>query len=162
MDNKEERQTELLWRRIVDVRSREATIPLDDRASEEKSGELSELQRLAEDTAQVLNAEIPLGSQAGRDRLIKYIRANPVSNKAVSTKPGVTPRRFSGPGRFSQRALLIIAILLFAVAFAIAAVNYIVPSFRDGCGTGGDSSVTTAKPAVKKAHKNSLPAVKPE
>lgn len=140
MDINEERQTELLWRRIVDLRSREASVPLDDRAPEMASGELCELQRLAEHTSEVMNAEVMEGRLAARERLVKFIGANPIAPRAKARPPLLSHR-------LSQRSLLAIAILLFAVAIAIAAANYIVPAYQAGCGTGaGDTKSMLGHP----------------
>ena len=151
MDINEERRTELLWRRIVDLRSRVATVPLDDRGPEAESGELSELQRLADHTGEVMNGEIIQGRQAAHDRLVQFIHANP-----VSSAPRSKPRRDIRPRRASQRALLVLAILLFACAIAIAAVNYILPAYRDTCYTPVERNSSGSKQPSKASQLKAL------
>ena len=119
MDINDERRTELLWRKIVDLRSQEACDPLGGISLAVDCVELSDLQALAEYTADALNADVPQGRAAARERLIQCIRDIP----AAATRAETSPRQ-RGRMRVNDRALLALALLLLAAAVAIAAYNW--------------------------------------
>jgi hypothetical protein len=161
MDINEERRTELLWRRIVDVRSNGACAPLDDYDRAVQPGELRDLQRLAEDTGDALNGELTRGRAAARLRLVQFIQANPAPQ---TIRAGKDKLRFRS--RFSDRVLLCLALLFLAAAFAIAAISWNSSFPSTDCGysvqnaTGGSSgSARNSKPPPSKLLKSVIPIV---
>ena len=148
MDIHEERRTELLWKRIVDLRSHESRLPIDDCDIAVKSGELSELKRLAEDTADVMNAELVRGRAAARDRLIRDIQEMPAARQ-----PKKKSSRLGLRTRFSDRVLLTLALLLLGAAIAIAAMTWKSQNESGGaCGISIPPAAVAPKAMVSPAY----------
>jgi hypothetical protein len=118
MDISEEQKTELLWRKIVDLRTQEASVPLDSQLAAAESLDLRELKRLAEDTSDAIRSDLPLGSSAARNTLLELIQS------AKPARPRMAEailRRGQNP--ILKRVPLIMALFVLAAAIAYAAAN---------------------------------------